>query len=95
MDQKKLVTVSWKKCCLKTEEGGLGLINLKSYNKASNLCLCWKFLNKDKAWSKLLAAKVMRDGKFINYSIKSSLWKGFKEHADFVLDNTRWTLGNG
>lgn len=73
VDHKKLVIVPWNKCCLKTEEGGLGIINLKRYNKAFNLCLYWQFLNKDKDWSKLLADRVINKGKLIKYSMKSSL----------------------
>lgn len=77
------------------KDGGLGIVDLKIYNKATNLCMCWHFLNKEQDWVKLLAARVLRNGKVITYSIKSSLWKGVKEHYTYVLENTRWILGNG
>ncbi|XP_058749517.1 uncharacterized protein LOC131622496 [Vicia villosa] len=95
METRKLVTVSWKKCCKKTTKGGLEIISLKQYNKATNLYSCWQFLNNNSDWYKVLAARVLRQGRMINYSIKSSLWKGFKDHFNMIKDNTVWILGNG
>lgn len=95
MDKKKLVIVAWKKCSSKTLEGGLGIIFLKHYNTTSNTYLHWQFLNQNQSWSKLLAARVKRNGKLIKYSIKSSLWKGFKDVFDFVMENCIWVIGNG
>jgi hypothetical protein len=40
IDQRKLVTVAWKKICSPFEEGGLGLRSLKVLNAATNLKLC-------------------------------------------------------
>ncbi|XP_058763566.1 uncharacterized protein LOC131637017 [Vicia villosa] len=91
----KLVTIAWKKCCLKKSEGSLGIISLKHYNLATNIHLCWLFLNQNQSWAKLLAARVKRGSKLIKYSIKSSLWKGFKEVYDKVVENSIWVIGNG
>jgi hypothetical protein len=40
INQKKLVTVAWKKMCAPHEEGGLGLRSLITINEAPNLKLC-------------------------------------------------------
>lgn len=95
MEKIKLVTFAWKKCCTKINEGGLGLISLKHYNTATNIHLCWEFLNTKQSWDALLTARVKRNNKLINYSIKSSLWKSFKEVYDTVMDNYVWIIGNG
>lgn len=95
MDKKKLVTLAWKKCCSMFSEGGLGIIYLKHYNTTSNLHICCKFLNQNQFWSKLLTARLKKKGKLINYSIKSSLWKSFKEVYDMVMENCTWIIGNG
>lgn len=73
MEKKKLVTVSWKKCCKKLNEGDLGIISLQHYNTATNLHLCWQFINNTQSWSSLLAARVRGNNKSIRYFIKSSL----------------------
>ncbi|XP_058747188.1 uncharacterized protein LOC131620199 [Vicia villosa] len=39
LEKKKLVTVAWKKCCLKKTGEGLGIISLKHYNSATNIHL--------------------------------------------------------
>jgi hypothetical protein len=40
INQKKLVTVAWKKVCSPFDEGGLGLRSLVCLNEAANLKLC-------------------------------------------------------
>ncbi|XP_058749874.1 uncharacterized protein LOC131622872 [Vicia villosa] len=95
IDNKKLVTVAWKSCCKKINEGGLGIISLKAYNTASNMNLCWKFLNNTQSWCTLLKARVKRNGRVIKYSIKSSIWIGIKDVHQTVLDNCSWIIGNG
>jgi hypothetical protein len=45
INQKKLVTVAWKKVCAPYEEGGLGLRSLIALNEAANLKWCWELLH--------------------------------------------------
>lgn len=45
IDQKKLITTSRNKCCLKLEEGGLGIKSLSSLNKALFHYLVLKFMS--------------------------------------------------
>ncbi|XP_058783349.1 uncharacterized protein LOC131658030 [Vicia villosa] len=46
-------------------------------------------------WSKLLSERVRRNGKFIKYSIKSSIWSGIREAYDLVSENYILIVGNG
>lgn len=95
IEKRKMVIVAWSKYCSKNSEGRLGLLSLKHYNKATNLYLCWKLLNRRHPWSSFLAARVLRNGKMINYAIKSSLWKCLKDWHDTVLEHSTWIIGNG
>ncbi|XP_058764071.1 uncharacterized protein LOC131637496 [Vicia villosa] len=94
-DKKKLVTVAWKVCCKHQNEGGLGILSLQDYNKATNIHLCWNFLNDLHSWSNVLKARVLRNGRIIKYAIKSSLWHGIKEAYSTVLENCMWNVGSG
>ncbi|XP_058781014.1 uncharacterized protein LOC131655124 [Vicia villosa] len=95
IEKRKLITVAWSKCCSKAEEGGLGIISLKHYNKATNLFLCWQLLSRRQPWASLLYARVFRNRKALSYNIQSSLWKGLKEWYTTVLEHNTWVIGNG
>jgi mannosylglycoprotein endo-beta-mannosidase len=95
IDKRKLVTTSWKKVCRPLSQGGLNLRSLISLNKASNLKLCWTFLNSQSSRAKLLRDRVIRNKKPINYHIFSSIWSSIKEEYDVIVDNSVWLIGNG
>ncbi|KAK2429733.1 hypothetical protein QL285_028147 [Trifolium repens] len=95
IDKRKLVTTSWKKVCRPLSQGGLNLRSLVSLNKASNLKLCWTFINSQSSWAKLLRDRVLRHKKPINYHIFSSIWSSIKEEYDVIIDNSIWLIGNG
>ncbi|XP_058783572.1 uncharacterized protein LOC131658278 [Vicia villosa] len=92
INKKKVVTISWKTCCRKTNEGGLGIISLKAFNSATNMQLFWKILNVNQHWSILLNGRVKRNGRLIRYAIKSSIWSGIKEAHERVKDNCMWSI---
>jgi len=46
INNRKLVTVAWKKMCKPTDQGGLGIRSLKKLNQATNLKLCWDLFHK-------------------------------------------------
>lgn len=66
-----------------------------NYNTATNMMLCWNFINNNQSWSNVLKARVDRNGKLINYSIRSSIWHGINEAYGTVVDQCMWTIGNG
>jgi len=93
--KRKLVTVSWKKLCKPTAQGGLGLRSLITINQAANLKLCWDMLHSNDDWSKLLMSRVIRNGKIISHHIFSSIWSSIKNEWFILKDNTNWLLGDG
>jgi hypothetical protein len=95
IDQRKLVTVSWKKICRPVSQGGLSIRSLTSLNAASNLKLCWNILNSDTSWAKLLRDRVLRNRRTIQHHIYSSIWSSAKDEFQTIMDNTSWLLGDG
>jgi hypothetical protein len=95
IDERKLVTVAWKKICAPFEEGGLGLRSLKVLNAATNLKLCWDLMHSDEDWAKILRSRVLRNGKAINYHVYSSIWSSVKHEVQVISDNSCWKVGNG
>ncbi|XP_058761337.1 uncharacterized protein LOC131634729 [Vicia villosa] len=94
-EKKNIVTVAWKVCCKHKNEGGLGILSLKDYNHATNIYLCWKFMNDNQNWSQVLKARVLRNGRIIKCAIKSSIWHGIKEAYGTVMENCIWSVGSG
>ena len=47
IDKRKLITASWNDCCVPIKEGGLGIKNLSSLNKALLRKLTWKIMTSD------------------------------------------------
>ncbi|WJX17562.1 hypothetical protein P8452_07464 [Trifolium repens] len=95
IDQRKIVTVSWKKICRPFSQGGLNIRSLTSLNAASNLKLCWNILNSDTSWAKLLRDRVLRNKRTIQHHIYSSIWSSAKDEFQTIMDNTSWLLGDG
>jgi len=54
VNQRKLVTVPWKKVCSPLNEGGLGIRSLSSINEGANLKLCWELCNSNHHWAQFL-----------------------------------------
>lgn len=94
-DTKNTVAVAWKICYKKQNEGGLGILSLKDYNTATNMHLCWRFINDTLCWSRVLKARDLRNGRTIKYAIKSSIWHGTKELHGVIMENCVWSIGTG
>jgi hypothetical protein len=78
IEKRKLVTVSWKKLCKPTTQGGLGVRSLKTLNQAANLKLCWDMIHSNQDWSSILLSRVLINGKIISHYIFSSIWSSIK-----------------
>lgn len=94
-DIKKTVTVAWKTCCIKQNEGGLGILSLKDYNSTTDLHQLWKFINDTQCWTKMLKARVLRNGRLIKYATKSFIWQGIKGAHGYVMESCVWRIGYG
>jgi ribonuclease HI len=95
IDQRKLVTVSWKKVCRPYSQGGLGIRSLISLNEATNLKLCWDMLQSKEQWAVLLRSRAIRNRSGITYHIFSSLWSSVKSELQVVMNNSNFIIGNG
>jgi hypothetical protein len=69
LNQRKLVTVGWKKVCKPAAEGGLGIRSIITLNEASNLKLCWDLVNSQDHWALLLKSRVIRGQHCIRHHI--------------------------
>ncbi|PNY16800.1 ribonuclease H, partial [Trifolium pratense] len=95
INQKKLVTVAWKKVCTPFEEGGLGLRSLVVLNEAANLKLCWDLLHSQEDCALILKNRVIRNDNVVKYHVYSSLWSSIKQEVSVILDNSSWKVGSG
>jgi ribonuclease HI len=95
LNQRKLVTVGWKKVCKPFAEGGLGIRSIITLNEASNLKLCWDLINSQDHWALLLKSRVIRGQHCIRHHIFSSIWCGMKNEFNVIWDNSSFIIGNG
>jgi hypothetical protein len=95
INQRKLVTVAWKKVCKPLAQGGLSIRSLVTLNEASNLKLCWELFNSQEQWACILRSRTFRSRKCISYHIHSSLWSSVKAEYRVVLENSRFIIGDG
>lgn len=95
VNKRKLVTVSWNKCCKPISQGGLGIRSLISLNEASNLKLCWDIRNSNESWATLLRSRVIRNRRPISHHIYSSIWSSIKNEFDTTTEQASWLIGNG
>ena len=69
----KKALIAWDKVCSPKYEGGLSLINLKTWNRSTIAKLCWDLANKeDKLWIKWIHAyyiKGQREWKISNMQV--------------------------
>jgi len=93
VNKRKMVTVSWFKCCNPTSEGGLGIRSLSKLNEATNVKLCWDMINSEEQWYKLIRSRVLRGDRQIQHHIYSCIWSGMKHCYIDVYQNIGWLIG--
>lgn len=80
-------------------EGGLGLRDVETQNKAAFAHLVWRFLTlPDTLWSRILRHKYLRSRDFRDVEARPQdtiLWRGILRQKATILDNQRWVVGNG
>ncbi|XP_026434040.1 uncharacterized protein LOC113331560 [Papaver somniferum] len=93
---RKTITLKWEKTCSPIEEGGLGIRQLEVINRAMLMKLCWKIQNGKNEWAKFFQGKFQdKNGNWIEYYKKSSIWPGIKWVAADVFDHSRCLVGDG
>ena len=75
--QKKLVQVSWKKCCRPKEEGGLGLRDLSLLNKALLKKFAWRVMTVDSDLFSYLRARFFRSNGDLDTKLNPPFGLGF------------------
>ncbi|XP_026383538.1 uncharacterized protein LOC113279035 [Papaver somniferum] len=94
--KRKQVTLKWNKVCSPLSEGGLGIRRLEVVNKALIMKLFWKIQQGTNEMVKLFQAKFKnKNGDWISYYKKSSIWQGIKWVIAEVQEGTRCLVGNG
>jgi hypothetical protein len=81
IEEKRLCLVKWDQICLPKEQGGLGIKNLATFNKALLAKWKWRFLTESGAvWAELLRFRyghlptLLLAGNALSNYVKSSLW---------------------
>lgn len=92
---KKVVTVAWHRVCKPVAEGGLGIRNIKSINRAGRLKLSWEFMGSDSQWCHVLKARALRNDHPVRHHITSSIWAGIRDNLELIKTNSSWQIGNG
>ena len=104
LEGKKIAWVAWNQVCAPKEKGGLGVKDIKAFNRA--LLIKWKWLmfqQQDHLWSRILTSKYrgwrgLEEGP--PKQIFSSWWSDLRsvtQHSSMAAVNKhfRWNLGSG
>ena len=99
-EKRKMALVNSNQVCKSKKNGGLGIRNFKSLNKALVSKLGWATLEGDKDWSKILRTKYLSYGLFCLYLGKNSsngssvLWKNILKTKGLIRKESRMQIGN-
>lgn len=85
------VKVSWKRCCVPKEEGGLGLRSMVTANKAFLSRLSWDIINHRAPYMDIFLVRYLDKGRLRNY-VHSSVWFGFKDNYPHLTRDSRWLI---
>ncbi|VFQ63940.1 unnamed protein product [Cuscuta campestris] len=85
--------ISWKKICMPTTEGGLGIPNLHTLQQSLGCKLWSKYHFTFSPWVTFLKQSYHRTGNFTTTLIDSPIWKRICQANDFCVANS--TINNG
>jgi hypothetical protein len=97
----KFHLVNWSKVCSPISEGGLGIRNLRTFNKALLGKWLWRYAHEREAWWRIVVdAKFgsMRGGwcsRVPSGPHGVGLWKNIRRGWSVLFSHTRFELGNG
>ena len=101
---RKIALISWQQVCAPTEKGGLGIKDIKAFNRA--LLINWKWLmfqQPDHLWSRILTSKyrgwrgLEESPPKPNFSSWLSDLRSIIQHSSMAVVNKQflWKLGSG
>ncbi|XP_026398770.1 uncharacterized protein LOC113294598 [Papaver somniferum] len=95
-EDRKCITLKWNTVCIPFEEGGLGIRRLEDMNKALLMKFLWNMLQSEDEWALFFLAKYTdKNGNWISYYKRSSIWPGIRWIIQDFNDLTRWDVGDG
>ena len=99
-DNHKLNLVPWNSLCRPKPCGGAGVKLMREMNDALLMKLGWELLScQNKLWVQVLADKYKLNPSSFPNSIKcngsSTLWRAIANVWPMLIQNLRWSLGNG
>ncbi|XP_026456295.1 uncharacterized protein LOC113357182 [Papaver somniferum] len=96
VEDQKCVTLKWENVCTSKEEGGLGIRNLEYLNKPFLMKFLWRMKKSNEECDKFFLYKYTdKNGNWITYYKKSSVWPGIRWVIKEFDENTRWIVGTG
>ena len=93
--------VKWKKICKRKKFGGLGIINLRDFNRAILVKWWWKLFDElGSKWVSLLSHSYRSStgwlsDKNINEGFASLFWKGLRSVKDIFFSGVAMTVNDG
>nr|XP_010321228.1 uncharacterized protein LOC104647500 [Solanum lycopersicum] len=91
----KKALIAWEKVCCPKCEGGMGLINMKVWNRAAVAKLCWDLANKeDKLWIKWIHAYIIKGQREWKRTKHASWMKQKVMNAKKIVEQVQQVHGN-
>ena len=91
--------VAWKSICYPLTEGGLGITNLKTWNKAATLKHIWRLLvDKDSLWTIWVTTVLLRNKSFWHVNVPSTAswsWRKILQSREWCRGLFTICIGNG
>lgn len=97
--ERYMAMIAWHKLCQEEDKGGLGIKDLKRFNKALLQKLVWQLATEqDRVWVAIIKAKYFPQESFWGAEDKrgtSNLWKALLENKKDVQNHTIWQVADG
>ncbi|XP_035540358.1 uncharacterized protein LOC118344262 [Juglans regia] len=89
---------SWRRICVPTKDGGLGMKDLKEVQKSLHMKFAFRILSSNNLWSDFFRAKYIRHSHFSTYKVKptdSRFWRSLVKVLPEVMDNVKVLVRGG
>lgn len=98
---KKYPLVAWEIICRTKKQGGLGIRNLKQFNRALQAKHIRRIFNTTGEWRDILKYKYVANINFRQFISRdldprgSNIWNGIMRTKSIAFEKAKWKLGNG